>query len=229
MYSVLMISSLCLYAARAVDNNENPIRTDDMVNGATPFGYGSGLVQPNLAMDPGLVYDMNHYDHLAFLCAHHYNTTMLKVFTKKHNYKCPESFNLLDFNYPSITIPEFSGAATATRKLKNVGDPGAYTARIEAPHGISVVVEPNTLVFSEKGQEKMFKLIFSGDAHHLPTNYTFGSLVWSDGKHIVRSPIVLKGKACVEKTPSNGHHQSGNNVKRLTQNNDQGESDISHN
>lgn len=202
MYSVLMISSLCLYAARAVDNNENPIRTDDMVNGAIPFGYGSGLVQPNLAMDPGLVYDLNLSDYLNFLCAHHYNSSSLKLFTKQHNYTCPESFSLLDFNYPSITIAEFSGAATATRKLKNVGESGTYTARVEAPHGVSIVVEPKTLVFSRKDQEIGFKLIFTGNVSHLPRDYSFGSLVWSDGKHIVRSPITVKGKSSDGKAPS---------------------------
>ncbi|XP_021760673.1 subtilisin-like protease SBT5.3 [Chenopodium quinoa] len=202
LWTTSAIKSAIMTTTSSVDNNDKPIFEDDMIREATPFAYGAGLVQPNLAMDPGLVYDMNHYDYLSFLCAHHYNTTLLKLFNKQHDYKCPESFNILDFNYPSISIPEFTGAATATRKLKNVGEPGTYTASIQAPPEISIVVEPKTLVFCQKDQELTFKLIFSADVNQLPTGYIFGSLVWSDGKHIVRSPIAMKGKASVGNTLS---------------------------
>ncbi|KAL2921702.1 Subtilisin-like protease SBT5.4 [Bienertia sinuspersici] len=198
-------SSYFPLSARPVDNTENPILDDDPnIHTATPFATGAGLVQPELAMDPGLVYDMNQNDYLFFLCAlPGFNATILKTFAKQHTYQCPKSSSLLNFNYPSITISEFTGAATATRRLKNVGEPSTYTARVETPTGISVVVEPKTLIFSQKDQEIPFQLVFSADVSHLPSHYTFGSLVWSDGRHSVRSPIVVKGKSSsTPKTPT---------------------------
>lgn len=54
--------------ASTIDNTERPIREADMSK-ATPFAYGSGHARPNIAMDPGLVYDMDHQDYLNFLCA----------------------------------------------------------------------------------------------------------------------------------------------------------------
>ncbi|KAL2893143.1 Subtilisin-like protease SBT5.4 [Bienertia sinuspersici] len=128
-WSVSAIKSAIMTTARPRDKTEKPLVDDDMVHESTPFSFGAGLVQPNLAMDPGLVYDMNQYDYLNFLCAQHYNATTIKIFSEKHDYKCPESFSLNDFNYPSIVVTEFSESVTVTRKLKNVGQPGTYTAR----------------------------------------------------------------------------------------------------
>lgn len=171
-----------------------PILDYDQVTKASPFAYGAGHVRPNLAMDPGLVYDMNPNDYLNFLCAHMHKSTISEAFSKQHSYECPPSLNILDFNYPSITIPEFTGQAIVTRTLKNVAQPSTYIPRIEAPQGISIVVEPKTLVFSNKDQNITFKLVFTADVNHLPNDYVFGSLIWSDAKHVVRSPIVVKAK-----------------------------------
>ena len=46
-----------------------PIRDNNGVSEATTLAYGSGHIRPNLAMDSGLVYNMNEYDYLNLLCA----------------------------------------------------------------------------------------------------------------------------------------------------------------
>ncbi|KMT03121.1 hypothetical protein BVRB_8g196790 [Beta vulgaris subsp. vulgaris] len=188
------IKSAIMTTANPLDSNGMPILDYDQVTKASPFAYGAGHVRPNLAMDPGLVYDMNPNDYLNFLCAHMHKSTISEAFSKQHSYECPPSLNILDFNYPSITIPEFTGQAIVTRTLKNVAQPSTYIPRIEAPQGISIVVEPKTLVFSNKDQNITFKLVFTADVNHLPNDYVFGSLIWSDAKHVVRSPIVVKAK-----------------------------------
>jgi len=49
-------------------NDGNPIQ-DEAVAVATPFGYGSGHVDPVRALDPGLVYDTTLVDYTNFLCS----------------------------------------------------------------------------------------------------------------------------------------------------------------
>lgn len=158
---------------------------------ATPFSYGAGHVQPNRAMDPGLVYDLNINDYLNFLCAINYNQTEIRMFTEEP-YACPKPINLHDFNYPSITVPLLKGSITVTRTVKNVGSPGTYKARITRPPGITASVEPESLVFNKIGEEKSFKLTLELKQKSAAKEYVFGQLIWSDGKHYVRSPIVVK-------------------------------------
>lgn len=157
---------------------------------ATPFEHGAGHIRPNRAMDPGLVYDLTANDYLDFLCALGYDKTKIGLFSESP-YECPKSANLMNFNYPSITVPALSGSVTVTRKLKNVGSPGTYAARIREPSGISVHVEPHLLKFENVGEEKSFELTLEAKKHDVAKDYVFGGLTWSDGKHYVRSPIVV--------------------------------------
>lgn len=182
-----------LFAARTRDDNMEPMLNSSYLK-ATPFSYGAGHVRPNQAMDPGLVYDSTVEDYLNFLCAIGYNETQLRKFSKKP-YKCPKSSSLGDFNYPSITVPNLSGSATVSRTVKNVGTPGTYMARIKAPAGISVKVKPHKLKFTEYGEEKRFSLHLKAKARRVAEEYVFGGLIWSDGHHYVRSPIVVKAQA----------------------------------
>ncbi|OMO83802.1 Intein splice site [Corchorus capsularis] len=161
---------------------------------ATPFAYGAGHVRPNRAMDPGLVYDLTVEDYLNFLCARGYNQSMIKLFSDTP-YTCPKSFSLADFNYPSITVPDLSGSATVSRKLKNVGSPGTYRARVKSPAGVTVTVNPSTLTFEKHGEEKIFQVTFKAKSNvKAAVGYVFGHLIWSDGHHYVRSPLVVQHK-----------------------------------
>ncbi|KAL6013009.1 hypothetical protein ACLOJK_003499 [Asimina triloba] len=93
-------------------------------------------------------------------------------------------------NYPSITVPALTGPTTASRTVKNVGGPGVYRARVDSPPGVSVSVQPNTLEFNKVGEEKTFRVSFA-PKHGKVDDYVFGRLIWSDGVHYVRSPLVV--------------------------------------
>lgn len=157
---------------------------------ATPFSYGAGHVQPNHAMDPGLVYDTSLKDYLNFLCSFGYNATQIEIFSDEP-YRCSKKISLINLNYPSITVPNLSGSITVTRTLKNVGTPGTYKARVQNPAGIVVSIKPKNLKFKMVGEEKSFKVTLRVQKLKKPKDYVFGKLIWSDGKHYVRSPIVV--------------------------------------
>jgi hypothetical protein len=143
-------------------------------------------------MDPGLVYDLTTTDYLNFLCSIGYNATQMSIFIEEP-YACPpKNISLLNFNYPSITVPNLSGNVTLTRTLKNVGTPGLYTVRVMKPDGILVKVEPESLKFSKLNEERTFKVILKAKDNWFSSSYVFGGLTWSDGVHHVRSPFVVR-------------------------------------
>ncbi|KAK4438975.1 Subtilisin-like protease SBT5.3 [Sesamum alatum] len=175
-----------------IKSTRSPPLTDASHLKATPLNYGGGHVQPDRAMDPGLVYDLAANDYLDFLCALGYNQTQIQLFSEEP-YTCHHPIRLIDLNYPSITVPRLSGSVTVTRTVKNVGSPGTYRARVRSPRGISVHVEPDSLKFERAGEEKSFRVTLQvKKAGGAVRDYVFGQLIWSDGKHYVRSPIVVK-------------------------------------
>ncbi|XP_009396709.3 subtilisin-like protease SBT5.3 [Musa acuminata AAA Group] len=190
-WSPAAIKSAIMTTARVWDNEKLPLLDEATFLDASPFNYGSGHVRPNRAMDPGLVYDLTTTDYLNFLCGLGYNSTQLAEF---RSYSCPSKPpHIKDLNYPSITIPDLSSSTKVTRVVKNVGSPGTYSVRVIEPRGISVTVSPTNLTFDEVGEEKKFevtlKKIKEGESS---AEYVFGRLIWTDRKHYVRTPLVVK-------------------------------------
>ncbi|KAJ8619975.1 hypothetical protein MRB53_028504 [Persea americana] len=190
-WSPAAIRSAMMTTSRSRDNLRNPINNAAFVK-ATPFSYGAGHVRPNRAMDPGLVYDLTIDDYMGFLCFLGYDSSQMVKFTGGSN-SCPEKKpSLLDFNYPSITVPNFIASTNVTRRVRNVGSPATYMVRVEAPKGVFISVEPMSLKFEKLGEEKTFTVTLVPKKGGLGGDYVFGRLLWSDGVHYVRSPIVVK-------------------------------------
>ncbi|KAK9284179.1 hypothetical protein L1049_023347 [Liquidambar formosana] len=190
-WSPAAIKSAIMTSARTRDNSMEPMLNASYFK-ATPFSYGAGHVRPNRAMDPGLVYDLTIDDYLNFLCALGYNQTLITLFSEGPH-TCPEPpISLTDFNYPSITVPKLFGSITVTRTVKNVGFPATYKVRVRKPTGISVFVKPESLEFKEIGEEKTFNITLKVKEGGAGGDYLYGQLIWSDEKHYVRSPIVVK-------------------------------------
>ncbi|KAL9664330.1 hypothetical protein QQ045_019730 [Rhodiola kirilowii] len=162
-WSTAAIRSAIMTTAITTDNTKKPISKSSGET-ATPLDYGSGHVRPNKAANPGLVYDLAEDDYLNFLCA--------------------KGQSLLNLNYPSIAVPKLKGSVNITREVKNVGKPGTYTVKVTAPAGVSVIVEPTSLKFDKAGEVKKFSVSLNAVGKLSPDKYVFGSLVWSDGKHI---------------------------------------------
>lgn len=183
-------------SATTISNAREPIANASLIE-ANPLNYGAGHIWPSRAMEPGLVYDLTTRDYVDFLCSIGYNSTQLSLFLGEP-YICQSQNNssVVDFNYPSITVPNLSGnKTTLSRTLKNVGTPSLYRVNIRAPGGISVKVEPRSLKFDKINEEKMFKVTLEAKKGFKSNDYVFGEITWSDGKHHVRSPVVVKKMA----------------------------------
>ncbi|KAG9448786.1 hypothetical protein H6P81_008751 [Aristolochia fimbriata] len=194
-WSPAAIRSAIMTTARSRDNTMEPMMNASLAK-ATPFNHGAGHIRPNRAQDPGLVYDIPNVDYLNFLCYRGYNSSQMASFSKGGNYTCPENWSILDMNYPSIAVPNLRKPTTITRTLKNVGTPATYDVRVEHLAGVSATVEPKTLTFEKVGEEKSYKLTLSPKEYGRRNimgggEYVFGRIIWSDGTHYVRSPIVV--------------------------------------
>ncbi|KAI4351494.1 hypothetical protein L6164_005860 [Bauhinia variegata] len=192
-WSPAAIKSAIMTTARRRDNTEGTMKDSAFdFSKATPFAYGSGHVWPNRAADPGLVYDLNTTDYLNFLCARGYDETKINAFYN-NTFACPKSYSLTDFNYPSISIPGFKFGSTVNviRTVTNVGSASTYSVRVKQPRGVLVSVEPSLMSFNAMGEKKEFKVTLQRQVESLLEQNLFGELDWTDGKHHVRSPIVI--------------------------------------
>lgn len=176
-----------MHAANTFDNNGMPIQANGRVPKiADPFDYGAGFVNPIMAADPGLIYDINPSDYLKFFncmggLGSHDNCTTIKG-------------PVIDLNLPSIAIPNLRTSQTAVRTVTNVGEQhdAVYKAFLEPPAGIEMAVEPPELVFSKDKKDQSFKVTFKA-TRKVHGDYTFGSLAWHDGgSHWVRIPIAVR-------------------------------------
>ncbi|CAG7879845.1 unnamed protein product [Brassica rapa] len=165
---------------------------------STEFAYGSGHVNPIAALDPGLVYELGKEDHIAFLCGLNYTSDTLKIISGE-TVSCSKENKLLqrNLNYPSMSArlsgSDNSFTASFNRTITNVGTPNStYTSKVAAGHGskLTIMVTPSVLYFKTVNEKQSFKVTVTGSdlSSKLPSS---ANLIWSDGRHNVRSPIVV--------------------------------------
>jgi hypothetical protein len=165
------------------------VNKEDGATPADPFDMGAGHVEPNSAVDPGLVYDANILDYLAFLCGSTNGVNPgLCAFLAGNGF----SLDATDLNVPSIGVAELGGAQTTFRMVTNVGGEDAtYSVSVDAPPGVSVSVNPSTM-FVPAGGVNFYAVTLRTQADAVYDEFAFGSLTWSDGEHNVRSPIAVR-------------------------------------
>lgn len=199
-WSPAMIKSALMTTSYTHDNSNNPI-TDPGNNGsaATPFGIGAGHVDPNKAVDPGLVYDITVEDYTNYLCTLNYTTQQIQSITGVP-VSCPSGLDLGSdgLNYPSFTAvfnknATSSFSSTFKRTLTNVGDEMSYyNAVVEVPKGLKVQVIPDALEFTKSSEKVNYTLTVDVDEGVATDNSVlYGYLSWVDKKgHVVKSPLV---------------------------------------
>ncbi|KAJ8759665.1 hypothetical protein K2173_009750 [Erythroxylum novogranatense] len=193
-WSPAAIKSAMMTTASTTSNVRQPILDEETFLPATAFTYGAGHVRPNLAPVFILlrILSLTMADYYNFLCSIGYNASLLSRFTNETTFRCPTpKINLLDLNYPSITVPNITGNVKVTRTLKNVGTPGKYTVKIDIPFEITASVKPTTLEFMKRNEEKKYTVALEAKEGSWSVRTQFGAIVWSDGKHEVRTPVVI--------------------------------------
>ncbi|KAJ8632441.1 hypothetical protein MRB53_025777 [Persea americana] len=181
-WSPAAIRSALATTASTIDPSGEPIFTvEEPQRVANPFHYGNGIVIPNRAADPGLIYDMGNTDYANYLCSIGYLNSA----------DCPSKKpSMLNLNLPSITIPNLRGSVTVTRTVTNVGSADStYVASIEHPLGVKVGVKPPKLAFNSTVKKLSFTVTLSSNQKAIG-GYYFGRLSWSDGIHKLKHPML---------------------------------------
>jgi subtilisin family serine protease len=155
---------------------------------ADPFDMGAGHIDPNFALDPGLVYDAGYLDHAAYLCGlggGPLSATDCDLLAQEGF-----PFAARDLNLPSIGVTELIAGDAVTRRVTNVGPAGTYTVSVDQPPGVSAVVTPASLALGS-GESAEYSVTFADGGAPLDF-WQFGRLTWSDGTHNVGSPIAVR-------------------------------------
>ncbi|XP_057458233.1 subtilisin-like protease SBT4.3 [Lotus japonicus] len=177
--------------------------TSDPLNGnynmIGEFSYGAGNVNPVKAIDPGLVYDISKKDYVKMLCNYGYSAKKVKIVAGDHSASChgvAHNRSLVkDLNYPAITVnvePLKPYIIKVKRIVMNVGFPpnSTYKATISPNPKMNITVEPEVLRFKSLHEKHSFVVTVAGGGLQRDSAIS-SSLVWSDGKHNVKSPIIV--------------------------------------
>ena len=156
-------------------------------SGHKAFGQGAGHVRPQLAADPGLVFDSDVPDWLAFLCG---ATNGVGAGTCNALSGLGYSFDRSDLNLASIAIGDLAGTQTVTRRVTNVSNKASTYTVTSSISGVNVAVSPSSLTLAP-GQTAEVEVSFVRTTAQL-NRYTAGSLTWADGQHTVRIPLVIR-------------------------------------
>uniref|UniRef100_J3MMD1 Subtilisin-like protease n=1 Tax=Oryza brachyantha TaxID=4533 RepID=J3MMD1_ORYBR len=194
-----MIRSGMMTTAATLDNSGRDI-TDQGVQqrvanatftSATPLAAGAGHVRPQLAADPGLVYDAGVKDYVDFLCSLNYTVEQLRVFVPDTT-GCTTTLpgGPANLNYPSFVVA-FNGSTHGhvrklTRTVTKVYEkPETYRVAVSAPAGVKVTVKPATLEFKEKNEKKSYTVEFRSvkRGHAKSQSWDFGHIAWENRKH----------------------------------------------
>ncbi|KAI6679743.1 hypothetical protein NL676_033624 [Syzygium grande] len=193
-WSPSAIKSALMTSAYVLDNTRSPLRDAAGGGFSTPWAHGSGHVDPQKALSPGLVYDLTAEDYIAFLCSLDYTIDHVKAIVKRPNITCSRKFSDPgELNYPSFSVVfEDKKVVRYTRELTNVGAAGsAYEVSVMGPSTVGVTVKPRKLVFPNAGDKRRYTVTFVSKKGTNPMMRSeFGSIVWSNAQNQVRSPVA---------------------------------------
>ncbi|XP_039138712.1 subtilisin-like protease 4 [Dioscorea cayenensis subsp. rotundata] len=196
-WSTSEIQSALITTANTFDLDGKPIFDEATLNSsANILQRGAGQVNATNAMDPGLLYNIEPNDYIAYLCGIFFNNSRtVQKFTKINNTQCTRSISGEQLNYPSIGIPMKSRLAriTVSRTVTNVGDARElYNAKIVEPPNVKIDLSQYSLSFTRVEQQITYSITFTMKGSHPGSGVIEqGELSWVSDKHTVTSPIYI--------------------------------------
>ncbi|KAF2307149.1 hypothetical protein GH714_025126 [Hevea brasiliensis] len=191
------VKSAIMTTADITDHSGNQIM--DGNKPAEVFAIGAGQVNPERAINPGLIYDIRPEEYVTHLCTLGY--TRSEIFTITHrNVSCNELLQMnkgFSLNYPSISVIFKHGMTSKLirRRLTNVGSSNSiYSVEVTAPEGVKVRVKPQRLVFRHINQSLSYRVWFISRKTIVREKESFaqGHLTWVHSQNNlsrVRSPF----------------------------------------
>lgn len=195
-WSPSAIKSALMTTAYTQDDTGSQLR--DTVGGklSNPWAHGSGHVNPQKALSPGLIYDLTTEDYIAFLCSLDYSMDHIHAIVKRSNVTCSNKLsNPGQLNYPSFSVVfRESRLVRYTRELTNVGSEGSvYNVSVLAPRSVEMTVKPSKLVFKHVGAKLRYTVTFVSkeETDEMEGRSAFGSISWNNAQHQVTSPVAF--------------------------------------
>eukprot|EP00977_Amphora_coffeiformis_P018886 scaffold6781_cov204-Amphora_coffeaeformis.AAC.1 len=194
-WSVSVMKSAILTTAR----HEDLVRQVYPPVPASPFEIGSGVPRMQLALDPGLVYEISMEEYKAAYC----------MFDPKEmgddcNQMENKRYDVMNLNYPSIAADMGELVSkTTVRTVTNVADETlVFTGLLESESGFDVTVSPCSFLLPP-GESFTFEITFRLAPTNLdiPSAWMYGSLMWV-GETV--DPMALPpvfGGACATDAP----------------------------
>ncbi|CAM0153251.1 unnamed protein product [Urochloa decumbens] len=186
----------------ALITTATPMSTPGNSN-STALKYGAGQLNPAKARDPGLVYDASEADYVAMLCTQGYNAKQLALIIGSNATACAAANGSAgDLNYPTMAAlvePGKNFTVSFPRTVTDVGGDNAgaaYDLKVlfdprDAADRLVVGVAPSRLEFNaSNGKKASFTVTVSGVVAKAG-QVASAAVVWSDGEHEVRSPVVV--------------------------------------
>lgn len=192
------IKSALMTTADKQDHRGKPIMDGDKP--ADLFATGAGQVNPERAINPGLIYNIRPEDHITHLCTLGYRRSEIFSITQR-NVSC---HNILQknkgfsLNYPSFSVIFRNGNTRKMikRQVTNVGSPNSiYSLELKAPEGVTVRVRPRRLTFRRVNQTLNYRVWFISKKRiqTKDTRFAEGHLMWVNKRSYnrVRSPVSV--------------------------------------
>jgi subtilisin family serine protease len=197
------IKSALMTSSALFDNRKSPISDAITALPADALAMGAGHVNPNAALDPGLVYDLGIDDYVSFLCSLNYTAKHIQILTKNAT-SCPKLRSRPgDLNYPSFSVvfKPRSLVRVTRRTVTNVGGaPSVYEMAVESPENVNIIVEPRTLAFTKQNEKATYTVRFESKIasdNKSKRHRGFGQILWKcvkGGTQVVRSPVAIAWK-----------------------------------
>ncbi|KAK9912856.1 hypothetical protein M0R45_036691 [Rubus argutus] len=172
---------------------------NDTENSPGEFAFGSGHINPLKAINPGLVYEATKEDYIKLLCLLFDEIKVRLISGDKSTCAIgSDSGSPKDHNYPSMVAivgPMTPFTVKIHRRVINVGLANStYQAKILSNSQVDIKVMPQVLAFKSLNEEKTFDVSIIGSG--IPDgSHVSASLLWYDGTHSVRSPILVRSIA----------------------------------